>query len=302
MPNQNLLQELTIIIPAYNESDCLPSFLPNVIKYCTVNNWQLIVVDDGSEDNTAQILDGFSETPCYRVIRHKLNRGYGAALKTGISESKTELVVTIDADGQHIPTEIEKLFDTLKSTDADLVVGNRLGSRGDSPYRSLGKWLIRSISKILMSLPIYDLNSGMKLYRTDLAKSYLELCPDSMAFSDVITLIFIHQRRRVVEVPIAIKQRLGGESTINTRTAFETFMAILHIVTLCNPMRIFLPAAIFWVCAGVLWGLPIIWQGRGVSVGATLSILIGLMFFFLGLIAEQISATSLERVRANRII
>jgi len=156
-------------------------------------------------------------------------------------------------------------------------------------YRDLGKWLIRSFANTLMTVPIYDINSGMKLYRTDLAKKYLHLCPDSMPYSDIITLTFISQKHRVEEKPISINQRLSGASTVNTRTAFETIMELLNILVLFNPMRIFLPASIICILGGIIWGLPIVIRGKGVSVGAMLAILIGFIFFFLGLIAEQLS-------------
>ena len=121
------------------------------------------------------------------------------------------------------------------------------------------------------------------------------LCPDSMAFSEVITLVFVSDRHLVVEHPIRIRERIAGSSTITTATAFQTMMEILNIVVLFNPIRVFLPVSLISVLLGVLWGLPIVLRGGGVSVGAMLAIVTGIIFFFLGLLAEQISMIRRDR-------
>jgi hypothetical protein len=110
-----------------------------------------------------------------------------------------------------------------------------------------------------------------------------------MAYSDIITLIFISQKHLVWELPITVSKRLSGKSTINAMTAIDTIREIINIVVLFNPMRIFFPIALLSVLAGFSWGIPLMIQGRGVSGGAILAIITGLIFFFLGLIAEQLS-------------
>jgi hypothetical protein len=151
---------------------------------------------------------------------------------------------------------------------------------------------------MLMPLPIQDLNSGFKLYRSDLAKKYIKICPDTMAFSDVITLTFIKQRNLVLEQDITIKPRQTGKSTINTYTAFETIMEILNIAVLFNPLRVFLPISLLCIFFGLTWGISIlIVVGRGVSVGAMLAIVTGVIFFVLGLLANQISALRMEQLQ-----
>jgi hypothetical protein len=127
------------------------------------------------------------------------------------------------------------------------------------------------------------------MYRTQLAKKFIKLCPDSMAFSDIIALIFINERCRVVEKPIEIGPRLGGKSTISVQTATETLMEILNIVVLFNPMRIFFPMALVLGVFGFAWGVPFVLRGEGVQTGSLLGIVSGLLFFLLGLIAEQLT-------------
>lgn len=282
------MSDLTIIVPAYNEEESLPDFLNELQEYCIQNDFRLIIVDDGSSDNTKQLLDNLTKSDWLTVIHHKINRGYGRAIKTAIEQVETVYLITIDADGQHNLDDVSNLFDYLKSTDADMVIGKR-ASHHDTNYRRAGKFLIRSIAKMLMPIPVTDLNSGMKVYRADLAKSYIQLCPDTMAYSDIITLVFINQKHLVLEKDIEIRQRVSGTSTINTRTALETVMEILNIVVLFNPNRVFLPLAVFFVLSGIIWGLPFLLRGEGVQAGTLLLTITGLLFFLLGLLAEQLS-------------
>ena len=173
--------------------------------------------------------------------------------------------------------------------DADMIVGNRNAHGDSSIYRGVGKKLIRWFAKLLLPIRIEDINSGIKIYNAELAKLYIRLCPDHMAYSDIITLVFISQRRLVLEQPVNIKTRMTGASTISTLTAIETVQEILNIVILFNPMRIFFPIALFSCTGALIWGFPILLAGRGVSTGAMLGFMSGLIFFLLGLLAEQLS-------------
>ena len=281
--------ELTVVVPAYNEASSLPRTLPPLVSHVRARGWHLIVVDDCSDDATPDVLRDVAGEDVVTLVRHKVRRGYGGAIKSGVTRAESAFVVTIDADGQHRLEDIDALYDVCVQRDADMVVGDR-GPRSSSLFRELGKRTIRLVTRLLIRLPIRDLNSGMKLYRTALARRYVRVCPDSMAYSDVIALAFIHARHLVVEHPITVESRAAGTSTISTGTAFDTVLEILNIITLFNPMRIFLPLSVLSVAAGVLWGLNrLVVQGDGLSVGALLAITTGMLFFALGLISEQLS-------------
>ena len=279
---------LTIIIPAYNEVDSLQNVLQSLIPFCEDRGWEIIVVNDGSKDGTKELLSAFATTENLKILHHKLNMGYGRAIKSGIKNVTTKYCVTIDADGQHDLQDVEFMFQKMIDIDADLIVGNRKGNASLRFKREFGKFIIRNIAKLLMPLTVYDINSGMKMYNTRLAQKYIHICPDSMAFSDVITLTFIYQRNFVFEIPITIKERIAGKSKIRVRTAFETIMEIINIVTLFNPMRIFLPLSLFFIAISIIWEIPIFFRGSGLSTGALLGFITGLIFFLLGLIAEQL--------------
>lgn len=279
---------LTIIIPAYNEAANLVVILPGLMEFCRQQSCKLIIVNDGSSDNSKEVLDSYQED-FLLAIHHKLNKGYGAAIKSGIRASDTPFVITMDADGQHRTEDVSKLFTFLQGKDADMVVGSRKGTRSATVSRGLAKSIIRLLAKILMPVPIYDINSGMKIYNTALAQKYIHLAPDTMAFSDIITLVFINNRHLVMEEPITISDRLKGKSTIGVQTLFQTVMEIINILMLFNPMKIFLPISILTFTITMIWGIPLILAGRGVSTGTLLGIVSTLIFFFLGLITEQLS-------------
>jgi glycosyltransferase involved in cell wall biosynthesis len=280
---------LTVVVPIYNEKDALPNLLWNLIPYCVKNNYQLVLVDDGSTDGSGQILDQVGTNPFVRIFHHRINHGYGGAIKTGVRAVETPFLVTFDGDGQHSIEDIKILFTSFLETKSDMLIGKRSGANTDK-FRRVGKWLIRTFASFLMKVPITDLNSGFKLYRANLAQEYIYLCPDSMAYSDLITLIFINQKNLVKEFPITVQERLGGKSTINLFTAFDTVLEILNIIILFNPSRIFYPISVACILFGILWGIPFLIMGRGVSVGAMLAIVTGMLFFAIGLIANQLSA------------
>jgi glycosyltransferase involved in cell wall biosynthesis len=280
---------LTIIIPAFNEADNIQFNLPQIIDYCKQNEWQIIIVNDGSTDKTKEVLKTFEAVDHLKTLNHKLNKGYGAAIKTGIMNCDTKYAITIDADGQHYFEDIDKLYNIMITSEADMVVGSRKGLKNATLMRRMGKSMIRNLARLLMSVPVHDINSGMKIYRTDLAKKYLYLTPDTMAYSDIITLIFLNNRHLVLEEPIKIKNRSIGKSTIGIQTAFQTVMEIINIVILFNPMKIFLPISFLTLVLTLVWGVPLIVEGHGVSTGTLLGLISALIFFFLGLIAEQLS-------------
>jgi glycosyltransferase involved in cell wall biosynthesis len=240
-------------------------------------------------DNSRLLLKQYETRKGIRVFHHKLNRGYGAAIKTGLMACTTEYAITIDADGQHQLQDIDRLLSIIISKDADLVVGSRKNLESGSYYRSAGKWFIRSLAKVLMTVPVHDLNSGMKIYRTDLAQKYIPLAPDTMSFSDIFTLVFINNRNLVLEETIFVRDRKRGKSTIGIETAFQTIMEIIHIVILFSPMKIFLPLSLICLFVTAIWGLPILLMGRGLSIGSLLGVILGILLFLLGLIAEQLS-------------
>lgn len=281
------MSKLTIIIPSYNEEQNLRDFLPKIYEFCNKHSFKLILVDDGSTDNSYKVYESFLGNNFFKVIKHSINKGYGAALKTGFENSNSAYSITIDADGQHNLSDILRLLEEIEKNNCDLVIGSRVIVKPS--FRNIGKFLIRTFAKMLMNVNIKDLNSGMKIYKTELVKRYLNFCPNNMAFSDIITLIFIYKNHKISEVEIEVKERKKGKSTIKLKTAFETIIEILNIITFFSPLKIFLPISFLLIIISIIWALPFLFWGKGLSTGALLGLLVGILIFTIGLLSEQIS-------------
>ena len=280
----------SIVAPIYNEVESLPHLYRRVKQVMSAlrEPWELILVDDGSTDGTQKLLTDQTDQKNLTIIHHKINKGYGAAIKAGIRATNSEYVVTIDGDGQHSLDSVVDLLRVIQETDADLVIGTRVNINKIS-VREIGKSIIKWISRIMIPNHISDLNSGMKIYKTELARKYMIACPNTMAFSDIISLTFLHNHCLVMEAPITVMPRKGGRSTISYKTAIDTVIEIVNIVMFFNPLRIFFPISAISILAGLAWGIPLIIQGRGLSVGSLGSLLLGIISIFFGLISEQLS-------------
>jgi glycosyltransferase involved in cell wall biosynthesis len=287
---------LTIVSPCYNEAGNLKALLPGWLGFCRAHSFRLILVDDGSTDDTPAFLRSLPSRQKLRVVRHKINRGYGAAIKSGIREVLTPYAATMDADGQHDPREILNLLTGLRSGEADMVIGRRKYGAPRFFFRSLGKGFIRLLVRYLFSRKFSDLNSGMKAFRSDLAKKYIGICPDSMAFSEIFALVFVNHGHLVEEQAVAVGKRRCGSSTIRLRTAFQTVWKIVIIATLFKPAKIFLPLSALLFLAGIGWEIPILLANRGISVGASLLVILAILFMLLGLLAEQLSVMIKSRL------
>jgi len=168
------MKDLTVIMPAFNEEDSLLVYLPKVIEFCRQNEVKIIIVNDGSSGKTKDILEEISREYLFlTVIHHKINKGYGAALKTGLNIADSKYIISLDTDGQHNVDDISKLYKRAIFEDADMVVGRRSNQASSSRYRSLGKLIIRLITRFLIKTNIHDLNSGMKLMDSTLARLYV---------------------------------------------------------------------------------------------------------------------------------
>lgn len=280
---------LSIVVPCYNEAENIPGFFPGLLSFAGERGYRVVAVNDGSSDRTLEILTRLKETaPHLDVISHKLNRGYGAAIKTGLHAVETEYAITIDADGQHRLEDVDKCFRAIVETDSDLVVGAR-ANNASGMYRSLGKWGIRMFASMLFELPVKDLNSGMKCYHMSETISYLDLCPDTMAFSDVILLLMVNDRKLVSQVDIEVLPRNAGTSVIGTRTALVTLAEILNLAILLRPLTVFFRLGVMFVLLGLAWGTFIYIRSRTITSAAVMMIMLGGLSFILGLLGEQLA-------------
>ena len=282
------LAPVTVIIPAFNEAASINKVVSDLVGAALPFIAEIIVIDDGSSDETGRL----AEIAGARLVRHRQNRGYGAALKSGIRAAQTEFVLTYDADGQHRPDQLAALWTAHEA--ADMVVGARQALLHSPLWRMPGKWLLNLMANYLMRRRIPDLNSGLRLMRREVISRYLHLCPNGFSFSTTSTLALLSRGYDVAFTPITVAPR-AGRSTVSLRAGLDTIVLILRIAALFEPLRIFVPASLLSCLAGVLWGIPYALAGRGVSVGALLAIVTGILLFGLGILSDQISQLRLER-------
>lgn len=286
------MTELTLVIPAYNEEGGIGAALEALLPVCESRGWQVIVVNDGSTDQTAEKVQSFLSSPCLTLLNHRLNRGYGAALKTGVRHARTEFVATMDSDGQHRIEDLVMLAEQMHNY--DLLIGKRANAFHSPLWRMPGKWLLQQMSVFLMRRPIPDLNSGMRFFRREVLLKYLHLFPDGFSFSTTSTLIFMNRGYAVDFMPIKVNRRVG-KSTVKLSTGFDTLLLILRLATLLDPLRLFLPISLFLIIVGLAWTIPFLIMQEGYSIGALLLMMNGVLIFVMALLSDQIAALRKER-------
>ena len=277
----------SIVIPAYNEGEGLDRTLDWLMPIASEKGWEVVVVDDGSTDGTPDVVRKHRA----RLVSHPENRGYGAALKTGIRHASHDVVITMDSDGQHNPADIERILE--KTSTHDMVVGDRGRARG---IRAPGKRLLALVANFLSGVRIPDLNSGFRAFRRSTVREFLHFCPNGFSFTTTITLAYLRGGYHVAYVPIEAERRIGRSSSVRFfRDGYKTFLLIIRVIVLFNPLKVFVPASIVLLVLGVaftVYGIAVF--GRAPNTGV-LVILSSIILFFMGILADQISAIRRER-------
>lgn len=284
--------KFSIIIPAYNEEKSIAQVITGLKNFLSKEeyDYEIIVVDDGSTDQTNKILKDIKDI---KLISHPYNKGYGAAIKTGVKNAQYDWLLFYDSDGQHQPKYIEKLIKYTKRY--DMIIGARVGYQGPL-NRQPGKKLLNWVANYLVQQKIPDLNSGFRLVKKDAFLRFSHILPNGFSLSTTITLAFFKEALNVKYISIKINKR-EGKSSVTVKDGFETLMLILRTITLFSPLRVFLPVS------GLILGLAFlslvldIIHTYSFNIGDTTILLFisSLFFFFFGLLADQISATRREK-------
>ncbi len=287
--------KFSIVIPVFNEEGSIASVLGDLSTWIRSSDgtrvYEVIVVDDASSDRSRRILETF---PDITVLRHPINMGYGAALKTGIKHATGEVVVTMDSDGQHDPSDIGSLLDAMGQY--DLVSGNRRQGDRSPAWRKPGKRLIRHLVSYLAGRHIPDFNCGFRAFVREEALRYMHLCPRGFSFSTTLLLAFLCQGNLVTFHPIASNRRTPkSQSRVTVRVGLETLLLLLRLITLFSPLKLFIPVSFATIVLGMIWGGIHVFAGRGLSVASLLFLVSGMLLFFFGLIIDQVSAMRREK-------
>ena len=281
---EEALKSATIVIPAYNEEEGIVGLLESVKKLNLFEKYEFIVVDDGSSDNTAEVAGKYP----VRVIRHSINKGYGASLKTGVRKATTRRVITLDSDGQHDPVFIDTIVDMLD--EYDMVIGERSSTSFQVKSRKSGKWVIRKTGEMLVDQKLPDYNSGLRGFHRDQIATFLHLMPNGFSFSTTSTLAYLKEGLNIGTFPIEVVERVGRASSVKfVKDGSKTFLLLFRIIMLFNPLKIFFPASVFFSFVGLAWGIYGFVFFARFSNSAIILLTLGMFTFFFGLLADQIS-------------
>lgn len=288
-------EQLAILIPAFNEADTIGETL--VQLRTLYPSAELLVVDDGSTDETASIAQGHSA----RVIVHPYNKGNGASVKTGLRNTTREQVVIFDADGQHDARDIEKLVNCLDQY--DLVVGARDENSQTDFGRRMYHHVLNLLASYLSGLDIPDATSGFRAARRADLMKFIHLLPNGFSTPVTTSLAFIKAGYSVKFVPTTMLKRQGGVSKIKPVRDGSRFLIIaFRMSTMFAPMKLFLPvsAGLFMV-AFVYTIIDILFFSRRLFItnSAVLFFTMTILIFLIGLVAEQIAALRFERVEKD---
>jgi glycosyltransferase involved in cell wall biosynthesis len=245
---------------------------------------EILVVDDGSTDATA----ARAEEAGARVIRHPENRGYGAALQTGIARARNERLAILDADGTYPASELPRLL--AYAEQYDMVVGARIGTKVHIPgLRRPAKWFLRRLAGYLAGRPIPDLNSGMRVMRRELVARFSHVLPTGFSFTTSITLAALCSGVPVRYETIDYHPRIG-QSKLRAMHTFDFLLLVVRSIVYFNPLRVFLPfgAVLFLLGSGKLvYDLT----QENISDSAVVGFLGAAIIWSLGLLSDQIART-----------
>jgi glycosyltransferase involved in cell wall biosynthesis len=274
------------VIPVHNEQDGLAHVVRSLratLDECGCAH-EIVVVDDGSTDATLQVAEGLD----VRLVRHALNRGYGAALKSGIRAAAGEHILICDGDGTYPAESIPSLLARLDGH--DMVVAARTGALVHMPWpRRLAKGFLRRLAMYLSETHIPDLNSGLRLFRRDTALAFFTILPNGFSFTTTITLALLCNEGSVAYVPIDYTRRTGRSKIRPVRDTINFLVLIMRTILYFNPLKIFLPVSL---AIGLMFTLSLaydIFLLRDLTEKTLILLLGSLQLLALGVLADLIT-------------
>jgi glycosyltransferase involved in cell wall biosynthesis len=287
---------VSVVLPVFEESEAVRCLIPDIVQTLQAEAipFEIIAVDDGSRDGTPDVLRELRrEHPkCLRVARHLYNRGNGAALRTGARLARGEILVNMDSDGQHAAEDILKLISKIPPY--DLVIGAREKTYRGDWYRNWANGFYNRFATWLSETEVKDLTSGFRAMRRSAVLHFLPLFPEGFSAPTTITLTFLKTGYNVTFVPIEVKPRSSGRSKIKLWDDGARFVIIiLRMITLYDPLRIFLPVSGGLILLGILaWIAGLVNAGRLVLPNSAIFLFIAaVLTWLLGLVSSQISSS-----------
>jgi len=233
--------ELSVVVPVFNEEDSIGSLLDRMINVLrdTVANCEVIVVDDGSTDRTPEVVEEKGKAWHIKIIRHRFNKGYGEALKTGLRASRGRCVLIMDGDGSYDPSQIPRLYSAIRANDYDMVIGWRTYVAGaEEPYRTVAKKFLNLLASLLFKERVKDVNSGMRVFKREAILSILDELPSKFSFTTTATLLFLKKKLKIAYTPISYHRRKGKSKMKFVRDGLKILLTILCIAFFGKGLRL----------------------------------------------------------------
>jgi glycosyltransferase involved in cell wall biosynthesis len=279
---------LSIIVPVYNEEQSVAETAKELFEIAKVGGQdaEVIFVNDGSWDGTAEALKRIKGI---RVISHPQNRGYGAALKTGIKSARHSWIAITDADGTYPNRRIPQMLGIAQADNFDMVVGSRNGESVRIPLiRRPAKWFLSKLASYLCNRAIPDLNSGLRVFHREALNEFIEILPDGFSFTTTITLALLSNSHKVKYIPIEYYQRKGSSKIRPVQDTLNFIQLIIRMVMYFNPLRVFLPMS-FLLFASSLGSLIYrAFMGKGFASLSVILFIAGIQVLTTGMIADFI--------------
>lgn len=274
---------LSIILPAKNEAEGLRQTLPRL--RAAHPDAEVLVVDDGSTDDTAVVAAEYGA----KVLSSPYSMGNGAAVKRGARAATGEVLVFMDADGQHDPECIYALVDKLDEG-FDMVVGARDWAGQAGVHRGAANAFYNWLATRMTGFKVWDLTSGFRAVRAQRFREFLYLLPNGFSYPTTSTMAFFRNAYPVAYVPIPVARRLGKSHIRPIRDGIRFLLIIFKIATLYSPLKLFAPTAVgFWLIGTVYYAYTFMTEGRFTNMSALL-FSAAVIVFLIGLISEQITA------------
>jgi glycosyltransferase involved in cell wall biosynthesis len=276
---------ISIIIPAYNEAQAIGEVLEQITGVCNAQkiDFEIIVVDDGSTDRTVEVL----ESANVHLVKHPENRGYGAAIKTGVLSSQYPWILITDADGTYPISQIPRLLEGLDHY--EMIVGARTGQDVNIPLvRRPAKWLLSKLANFMAQTHIPDLNSGFRIFRKTAFQRFVNLFPSGFSLTTTITLALLCNGYAVRYVPVDYYKRKGSSKIRPFRDTYNFFLLVIRTIMYFDPLRIFAPVSLFLLIFGVLFAGYEAYRFENITTTAAIFLFAGLQTGILGLLADLI--------------